>query len=150
MTNLGDFFPEHERHAHSRRALVVGSVVRSPVPDTTPPKYKFWIIVGLATDGAELGVVYLNTNPQFLLRHPQLARLQLPMRPDARQLVTHDCYADCSELKRKSLDAIEQQLAEEPGYVRGVLEGHELATLLAALRTSPKISPRDKKRFSLV
>ena len=150
MANLGDFFSEEQRAAHSLRALVVGTLVRSPVLDTTPPKFKFWVVIGFADEGAEMGVVYLNTQPNaFIQRNSVLAALQMPVRHDGRNLVDYDCYADCTELKRKSTAAIQQQLADEPAYVRGVLQPAELAVLLAALRSSPKISPRDKKRFGI-
>lgn len=152
MGSLGDFFPEDERLAHSARALVVGTLVRSPVLDTTPPKYKFWIVVGFADGGTEeMGIVYLNTTPNaFLTRNPVLAGLQIPICHDARNLVDYDCYADCTEIRRKDVAAIRQQLADEPAYVRGHLSGPELALVLNALRTSPRISPRDKRRFGLL
>jgi hypothetical protein len=151
LASLGDYFSEEHRNAYSNRSLTIGTVIRSPVIDTTPPKYKFWIIIGLSGDGSELGIVYINTEPNgFIKRSPVLSNLQIKFQKDHRNLVDHDCYANCSEIKRKNAATIQQQLEANPSFVRGVLSPNELNTILAALRSATTISRRDKSRFNIL
>ncbi|GAB3833515.1 hypothetical protein GCM10028895_52680 [Pontibacter rugosus] len=83
MASLGEYFSEEQRSAYSTRSLTIGTVVRSLVLDTTPPKYKFWIIIGLSSDGSELGTVYINTELNaFIRRNPVLSSLQILMQND--------------------------------------------------------------------
>lgn len=44
---LGDFFPKDLQNARFNHKIEVGSVLKYFVEDTTPPKYKRMIVVGI-------------------------------------------------------------------------------------------------------
>lgn len=137
--------------SHQSQQLVVGTVIRSFVTDTTPPKYKYWIIVGVTAEEVELATVYINTRPNdFILRNPTLSEAQFPITADSRRLVEYNCYANCSELKRKGAADIQQLIDEHPEYVRGELYPEEIDHMLKLVRESPNISNRDKRRFGII
>lgn len=130
--------------------MQVGTVIRSYVEDTNPPKIKFWIIVGVSPDGAELATVYINTWPNdFISRNQEMAQAQYPVISDSRGLVDYNCFANCFEIIRKDAVAVQRLLTRRPDYIRGKLWPEEIDDIMKLLEASPNISMRDKKRFSL-
>ena len=135
----------------SQLSIEIGTVIRSFVDDTKPPKFKYWVVVGMSGDDVDLATVYVNTFPnQFILRSPVLANAQYPLRPDSRRIFKHDCYADCSTIKRKNAEAIQSLLESVEDCVCGVLYPEEVDGMLKLMRETPNISDRDKKRFGLI
>jgi len=155
--NLGEAFPDSFREEHSHRALAVGSVIRCRVTDTkswdgsAKPKIKYWAVVGINHARGELATVYINTRIISLIRNDtELLKAQFVIKPDERNIVDHECYADCSALFVKDIEYFQELLANNPGYSKGELTPDELANMLRLLRNASTVSPIDKKRFGIL
>ncbi|MBD2769150.1 hypothetical protein IC235_14755 [Hymenobacter sp. BT664] len=98
--------------------LEVGMVIRSYVPDTTPPKSKYWVVVGITEDEIGLATVYVNSRINaFLMRNDILLNAQYRLEPNSQQISRHTSYADCSQIKEKGVADIQALLGRNPGYI---------------------------------
>jgi len=148
MSFLGDAFPEEYKSKFAERNLAVGTVIRLYVTDTTPHKHKYFVIVGFSGDKVALGVVYINTeiNP-FLFDSEELKKLHIPISPDSRELVEHDCFIDCSDIKQKRTDLLRAAIEEQPEAVKGQLNEQELRQVQLTLFNATTINDRTKAKF---
>lgn len=147
MSLLGDHFPE-DRDSQPPPIVSVGSVLRLMVDDTTPPKVKFFIVVGQAADGISLASVYINTavnpNVNWAL---ELKQLHIPILQKDYPFLTHDSFVDCSKLIERDQGALQQTVNNRPNAHVGLLSSEQLKVYLEVLVNSPTIKGKTKKRF---
>lgn len=126
-------------------------VIRSYVPDTTPPKPKYWIVVGITDDEIGLAAVYVNSqvNP-FIQRNYVLLNAQYRLEPNSRQIFRHTSYADCSQIKSKGVAEIQALLAKNMHYIQGELFPEQVDDILQLLRECPNISAIVKRRYGIL
>ena len=80
----------------------IGKVIRIFTEDTIPPKVKYCIIVGSSSD--EIATIFINSDIRPQALGPELQGLQYPLSEKDLKCLTHDSYADCSEIaSRKNL-----------------------------------------------
>jgi hypothetical protein len=81
------------------------------------------------------------------MRKPELLNAQYRLDPDSRALVEHTCYADCSQIKEKTIAEIEELLSKQGRHIRGNLYPNEIDDIMRLIRECRNISQRTKDRF---
>ncbi|HOX82232.1 MAG TPA: hypothetical protein PLJ60_05435 [Chryseolinea sp.] len=127
---LGDQFPEEFKKQFASQNLKVGSVLRALVTDTTPPKIKRFIVIGLSADKLALGTIYINTeiNPN-VFQSAELKNLHIKLEAAGREYLDHDSFVDCSKIFEKEYDTILKMLAADAGMLMGELKPDDIKML---------------------
>lgn len=126
--------------------LPLGTVIRTHVLDTDPPKIKIFVIVGYYED--QVITVYFNSDVnQFVNFSQELQSLHIPFKFTNQSYLTKDCYCDCSILILKNKDNIHTLVKENPEIHTGNLSSDELDSVITTLKNSPKIKGTLKKRY---
>lgn len=135
-----------ERFEKIEQVLLLGTIIKSFVNDTCPPKIKYWLIVGRDLSNNKLATVYINSKPnEFIKRNALKRQLQFLIPHDDRKLVLYDSYADCSQIYAKSANEIFDLLQMKNYCYKGILSNEELLIILNSMKESPLFSPRDQK-----
>lgn len=148
--SLGDFFPKTIREEFSERNLCPGTVLKTFVHDTKPPKIKFFVV--LATDQGSLAVacLYINTEINVNVFPTQALRdLHLPLRSGEYEFLGHDSYLDCSDIREKEYEAIKSTLTGDPSVLYGKLTQADLDSALRIVGSAETIKPKLRKKYNL-
>lgn len=129
--------------------MVVGEVIRIPVEDTNPPKVKYLIIIGVNPEC--IGTIFINSDyrPQNF-NSPILQNLHFPLSLDTCPFLSHDSFADCSEIRVRPKDSINQILQRDPHRKVGTIPGAQLVNLISIITRARTISPQLKRLFNLL
>lgn len=151
---LGDLFPDELKENNANYNLQKGSVIKMHVDDTTPPKVKRFIIIGITKDEVTLGAVYINSeiNPN-IFRNKSLRDLHLPLVAEGNDFLDHDSFVDCSKIFPKSTEVLKNFLIENTDPNQGAIgkvEESDLGQIQAKLLKAMTISYADKKRFGII
>ena len=147
---LGDFISDNLKKEINKRKLVPGSIIKTHVGDTNPPKYKRFIIIGEDEAKYLLGTVYINSevNPN-LFPTKKLKDLHIFFPSKKRKYLNHDSYVDCSQIKPKSKKEIEDILEEHSESYLGELTQDDLKLVKEVTKSAFTIDNFTKKRFGL-
>src|SRR4030065_2199499 len=89
---LGDSFPDNKKRDYVDRSLVPGMILRLFCPFTSPPKFKFILLLSM---NPEPVFFIINTKPNpFVL--PKFPDQQIPVIQRDYTFLTHDSYIECS------------------------------------------------------
>lgn len=137
MSSLGDAFPDDLRENFANENLKVGAVIKVAVPDTTPPKIKILIVVGIESGKALLATVFVNTdiNPN-VLNTPELQKLQFALKLDNCPYLSYDSFADCSKMRERNYQDIFNLIKESPSRHLGRLNDDDLKRILALIKSA--------------
>lgn len=151
MSFLGDSFPNSFRRDYSNRNIKAGTVLRTLVLDTKPPKIKRFIIIGVSSDGNSIGIVYINTeiNPN-VFPTKELKDLHLPIDKDDRGIVDYLSYIDCSRIYERDKKKINELVANDPRILIGELTQQEKGSVISKLASARTISLVIKKKYGVV
>jgi hypothetical protein len=126
--------------------LPLGTVIRTHVVDTNPPKTKIFIIVGYY--GNDAITVYFNSEINHYSNYSQeLQNLHIPFGFSGKSYLTKDCYCDCSFLSIKDKDLLHQATQVNPSICKGQLSTEDLDKVMIMLKGSPTIKGTLKKRY---
>ena len=126
--------------------MPLGTVIRTHVIDTEPPKTKIFIIVGYYEDKAI--TIYFNSEVNHFINYSQeLQSLHIHFPSNGRAYLTKDCYCDCSYLSLKNKDELHAIVKANPAIHTGNLSREDLDTVMITLRNSPKIKGTYKNRY---
>jgi hypothetical protein len=107
---LGDFFPEDLQNSRFKDKIKIGSVLKYFVEDTTPPKYKRMIVLGISDEEISVATVYLNSELNTkVFKSKRMQALQIPIKQEKREYLEHDSYIDCSFLHIKQIDKLDEE-----------------------------------------
>lgn len=140
-----------ENHLPSSNSLVytnlpLGTVIRTHVIDTDPPKTKIFIIVGYYENNAV--TVYFNSEINHYINYSQeLQNLHIPFGFSGRPYLTKNCYCDCSFLSLKDKDELHQAVQTDPSICKGQLSSLDLDKVMTMLKGSPKLKGTIKNRY---
>lgn len=150
MSSLGDAFPPDWRENLAKENLKRGAVIRIAVPDTTPPKIKILIVVGIEDGNALLATVFINTdiNPN-VFNTIELQKLQLELTKSNCPYLDHNSYADCSKIRERSYTDILEVIKKNPSSHLGELNEEDFKRVKALIKSSKTISVRLKKKYGL-
>lgn len=126
----------------------IGKVIRIFAEDTIPPKVKYCIIVGSSSD--EIATIFINTNIRPHSLGGELQGLQYPLSESDLKCLSHDSYADCSEIAVRKKGDLNSLLQKEPGRNEGNLLTTKMNAIVNLVKGAKTISPADKKRFGLI
>jgi hypothetical protein len=127
--------------------LKTGTVIRIFASDTNPPKIKDLIIVG--SDSQNLALIFVNTHPRIMGFDADMQGLQLALSPNDCPFLDHGSFADCSDLRTRSKNEINNILQKDPGRKRGTLPAHLLERILHLLANADTIDDETREQFGL-
>jgi len=126
--------------------LPLGTVIRTHVIDTDPPKTKFFIIVGYHDNNVI--TIYFNSEINHFINYSQELRdLHIPFECAGRSYLTKDCYCDCSFLSLKDKHDLHQAVKNDSTINKGQLSTVDLDKVMMVLKDSPKIKGTYKNRY---
>lgn len=148
MTGLGDLFPEKMREGFALRNLKPGAVIRMFVPDTTPPKIKLIIIVAIEDEHILAATLFINSevNPD-VISSPELQALQHKLFADKYDFLKHDSFIDCSALRERSINSLEQLMSTATDSFLGTLDETDFPAVKKLLISAKSIPVRLKKKY---
>jgi hypothetical protein len=133
--------------------LAAGSIIFEFVYTTTPPKPKYYIIIGISEDKVALGTVFINSEiNKHIFPTQKLKELHVLMPKEDNPFLDHDSYIDCSDIKeRLCTDVVACMEAQDGKYgYTANLDPATHASVNEVLKNAPTISPYKKKKYRLV
>jgi len=116
MGSLGDFFSEEKKKEFAQGKIKAGTVIKTFVTNTVPPKIKRCLIIAQSSDNICVGVVLFNSEINWnVQRNMELASLQYMVRQDENsEILDKDSYVDCSQLIEFDISQLITTLTSEP------------------------------------
>jgi hypothetical protein len=150
MASLGDIFPDDWKESLANENLKPGAVIRIAVPDTTPPKIKFLLVVSIDGDKISIASLFINTdiNPN-VFNTPVLQSLQYLVKQDKNHFMDHNSYADCSKITPRNYSDIFGLVKKEPSCHLGQINDEDFKNIRSLLKATKTIPVRLKKQFGL-
>ena len=81
---------------------------------------------------------------------PELHSLQYEIKKEHHSFLIHDSFVDCSDIKEIPFDEIEEKIIQSPAIIKGKINEQDLNQCLSLLKTSPKLTRRQLKKFNLL
>jgi len=128
--------------------IKVGAVIYRYETETTPPKNKFSIIVGVSNDKISLARVIVNSkiNPN-IFNTIDLQSAQIGINSDENEMFRHYSYADCTKVFEVDKSTLNEEFAGNSKIHCGNISEHVLENIFETLRTSRIIKPYLKKKY---
>ncbi len=126
----------------------IGTVLKLFVHDTTPPKVKYCIIVGVCS--SDIATIFINSGlrPEHLPNGIQL--LQLPVTTTDLPELKYDSIVDCSEIAERNKNELNTILQKEPGRKVRALSKNKVEEIVRLVKNAKTISTAQKKKFNLI
>jgi hypothetical protein len=151
MTDLSDLFPQSFRDDFAERNIQIGSVIRVFVKDTTPPKVKYFIVIGFSDDKVLLGTVFINSAiNQNVFNTEYLNGLNIPLDAQVYDFIDHNSFVDCSDIRERSVVEIKNLLSNDPECSKGVVSEETMKIILSTLANATTISLYKKIKFGVL
>lgn len=148
--SLGDHFPNDLQDDYLKRSLKVGSVLKLFVNDTTPPKEKRFIVIGLSEDKLSLASLYINSEINTSINwSTEQQALQLEFTVNGREYLNRTSYIDCSKFNYRDTKEIEQAIEDRPDAIIGELDEQDLELIITTIRYAPTINGKHKKKYGI-
>jgi hypothetical protein len=148
--SLGDHFPQDLQNDYLKRSLKVGSVLKLFVNDTTPPKEKRFIVIGLSEDKLSLASLYINSEINTSINwSTEQQALQLVFTVNGREYLNRTSYIDCSKFNYRDTKEIEQALEDRPDAIIGELSSQDLELIITTIKLASTINGKYKKRYGI-
>ncbi len=146
--NQKDFNPDGINRDYVKSDLESGIVIKLHVKDTTPPKEKRLIIVGITEDRLILATVYINSEINLKVNWAvELKEQHLFFESKGRSWLDWDSYVDCSKITPRDHNEIESAIKLKPEAIIGKLSHEDLEVIKQKISTSPTIKGKHKKKF---
>ena len=148
---LGDFFPDDLQNTRFNDKIEVGSVLKYFVEDTTPPKYKRMIVIGITDDKVTIATVYINSELNTnVFKNKRMQALQVPIKKEDRDYLEHDSYVDCSFLHVKQIEKLTEEFKNHKLESLGKTSKEDLDLIKGTLISAETISIKQKKQYGLI
>lgn len=147
---LGDLFPEEFRREFSERIVERGTVIRTHVSFTHPPKVKLFVVLGANKERIVFGLLLINSqvNPH-IFRDPIIRSWHIPLKAMDYDFLSHDSFVDCTQLLEKDHATLLESVRETPSIVVGKLTDSDFESVRKAFKATTTIATNDKRRFGL-
>lgn len=144
--NLGD--EEHARFALDK--LVIGTVIRTYVLDTHPPKEKRLIIVGESYDHISVVTVYINSKLNInVFPTKELQDLNPEFIQEGRSYLDHNSHVDCSSLHVLKKAFLADIIGVSPDRILGNVSEQDMKQIRSLIKSARTIKPSLKKTYGL-
>jgi hypothetical protein len=148
--SLGDHFPQDLQDDYLKRSLKVGSVLKLYVNDTTPPKEKRFIVIGVSQDKLSLASLYINSEINTAINwSAEQQALQLEFTSEGREYLDWTSYIDCSKFNYRDTKEIQQAIEARPDAIIGELNAQDLELIITTIKHAPTINGKFKKRYGI-
>ena len=148
---IGDIFPPNTRAVFSVNAIKPGTVLRTHVDDTTPPKIKLFVVLAVNETQTSVATLYINSdvNPNMFHRE-ELKNLHLPISSVIYSFLAHDSFIDCSDLREKNLLTLQCIIQNDMDVLLGELSTEDLTSALHTVLHAKTISLKLKKKYGIL
>lgn len=152
MVALGDHLSDEIKGKIIAKIITIGEVYRMNLTKKEKVKgkkpvdksrNKYFIVIGLQ-DGMAVGMVLINTNINPFLDQ-EMKDLHYPLKVEDYPFLETDRFACCGELKAITMDRFSEMFGEPKGNI----EDYDLELIKDAVISSPKVTPKELKRFGL-
>ncbi len=147
---LGDYLPDKLKAEAAKRITAgVGAVVYYYQINTTPPKDKYCIIIGISACGEKIGVVYINTNGYAPT--PYLMGFQIPILQSEYSWLRYNSYIDSSILIEKNKNEIDDHIQRSvEAYYKGEISSDLINQIKGNLGISRRMSPALRAKYGII
>ena len=124
-----------------------GSILYRWFHSTTPPKNKFFVVIG-EDENRIIGYFFINSNvSNFISRNSRFFEMQMHIKRSDYPFLSHDSFIDAHELKYLDKAEIMAELKSGKTIHKGTLDDEDMERLLASLRESILYSKHIKEKF---
>jgi hypothetical protein len=150
MAHLGDSFPEHLRDEFAQLNIKPGTVIRYKVPDTNPPKIKFFILLGADTDNIMVATVFINSDINYNIHfNVYLQSLQYKLDVQRNTFLSKDSYVDCTRISERKIENLKKELVSNPEYVIGTIHCEDFNAIRNLVKSSKLIERNLFKKYRM-
>ena len=129
------------------QAIRRGDIFHRYFTTTTPPKDKFFIVIG-EDEGFYVGYFFINSNiNDYALRNDMMRAMQLPIKPSDYPFLSHLSFVAGHQLSKLSKRELLRELYSGKAQYKGRLSDWDMEMLLGAALNSPLFSEREKEFF---
>lgn len=129
------------------RSIKRGSILHRWFHSTTPPKNKFFVVIG-EDENRIIGYFFINSNvSNFISRNSRFFEMQMHIRRSDYPFLSHDSFIDAHELKYLDKAEIMAELKSGKTIHKGTLADEDMERLLVSLRESTLYSKHIKEKF---
>jgi hypothetical protein len=148
---LSDHFSDNQKADLAKDTfdkLEVGTVFFMPVKDTSPPKPKYFIVIGKNTDSCCFASIYINSEVNKKVNYTQELRdLHIPLLREMNPFLHHDSYTNCSKIHEKNYSDI---ISDDMNIIDGSVHADTLRIILDTLKNAKPIARALKKKYGLI
>lgn len=124
-----------------------GSILHRWFLSTTPPKNKFFVVIG-EDENRIIGYFFINSNvSNFISRNSRFFEMQMHIKRSDYPFLSHDSFIDAHELKYLDKAEIMAELKSGKTIHKGTLANEDMERLLVSLRESTLYSKHIKEKF---
>ena len=132
---IGDSLSEKSKEQLFKLMLSKGAVFLNQFPDIDHPK--FFIVAGLSQDKIYTCSVYINSNIHpALMKKQELLNLQVPIKADKYNFLTHTSFVCCSTILPIQTCNIQSWINDNTCSYEGHLEKEDLENVTSAIINS--------------
>ena len=129
------------------RAVSRGDIYHRYFSTTTPPKHKFFVIVG-ETDKAFVGYFFINSNiNRYVARNKYMQDMQFPVKAEDYPFLEYTSFIAGHELAYLDKQDLIDELSIGKAQFKGRLQEQHVDMILKTALHSPLFSERDKELF---
>lgn len=129
------------------KAVRRGDVFHRFFKTTTPPKNKFFVIVGEDKNNY-VGYFFINSNiNNYVIRNEEMNNMQMPIKPEDYPFLTHLSFIGGHELSTLPKKVLITELSNGTTQLKGRMRKEDLDMLLEAAKTSTLFSAKEKAFF---
>ncbi|TAG58975.1 MAG: hypothetical protein EAZ27_01130 [Cytophagales bacterium] len=151
MESLGNFFPHEVKKKFAINNLKPGSIFRLLVPDTTPPKEKFLILVGVESNNLLFASIFINSeiNPN-IFNSELLKSLHYQLKVENYSFLKRNSYADCSKITERKSEELMLILENNTQTFVETLNEIDFGNIKSILKSSTTINVVLKKKYGFI
>lgn len=129
------------------KAVRRGDIFHRFFQTTTPPKPKFFVIVG-EDENNYVGYFFINSNiNRFVARNEEMNNMQFPIKPADYPFLDYQSFIAGHELATLPKSDLIAELSTGTTQLKGRMKPEDLEMLLNAASQSSLFSPKEKSYF---
>lgn len=117
--------------------------------ESTPPKPKFYIIIGVTDDLSEFATVYINSGININFISEDLKALNLIIEQSKYPFLDKDSFIDCSQIKTRVTIPFQLRLEKSEVRHKTMIDEKTLQLIKETVRNGGSILPYYIKKFNI-
>ena len=151
MPTLGELLSEFSDIKAANAVIEPGLVFKIFDSNTTPPKIKYHVVVGVCDEEVLVATVRINTSMNVNVYKQIEAQYRcIKLKREVYDFLDHDSVVDCNVLIPSNLPGIQWELDNHPHYVMGKLLSEDVEEIKLRMIDAPTISKADKIKFGII